>query len=143
MQKEKILLFRGSKERLKRNVARCGGTFPENQHFEIVWRSRYFRRGLAYRFRCRYEKAEEAYRITYTCVPTIGTLLWIVLLAGGLLIFALQECFAGHYESAAAVGTFSLLYPGLAIWQGYSCHREFRCFFSVATGGKDEKQGYN
>ena len=56
MRKEKILLFQGSKERLKRSVARCGGTFLEKQNFEIVWRSKYFQRGLAYRFRCRFEK---------------------------------------------------------------------------------------
>ena len=136
MQKERTLLFQGSKERLKRNVARCGGKFLENQQFEILWRSKYFRRGLAYCFRCRYEKTDAAYRIVYTCVPTIGSVLRVALLTGGLLYFAVQECLAGYYESAAAVSLFSLLYPGIAIWQGYGCHKEFRRFFSIAAGKK-------
>ena len=140
MCKERTLIFRGSKERLKRNVAKCGGIFQENQCFEIVWRSNYFRRGLAYRFHCCYEKAEDAYRITYACVPTMGTLLWIVLLTGGLLLFAVQECAAGYYESAMGVSLFSMLYPALAVWQGVSCRKAFCRFFSVVTGSKTEKQ---
>lgn len=140
MRKEKILLFQGSKERLKRSVARCGGTFLENQNFEIVWRSKYFQRGLAYRFRCRYEKTDEAYQITYTCVPTAGTFLRMLLLTGGLLLFAVQECAAGYYESAMGVCLFSMLYPALAVWQGVSCRKAFCRFFSVVTGSKAEKQ---
>lgn len=138
MQKEKTLLFRRSKERLKRNVARYGGTFPESQCFEIVWRSKYFRRGLAYRFYCRYEKANEAYRIKYICTPTMGTLIWIILLTGGLLAFALWECLAGYYDSAVSVSLFSMLYPGLAVWQWHSCRKEFCKAFSVSTGNKVE-----
>jgi len=141
MRKEKILLFRGSKERLKRSVVRCGGTFLENQNFEIVWRSRYFRRGLAYRFRCRYEKTDEAYQITYTCVPTVATFLRVLILTGGLLFFAAQECLDGYDESALAVSLFSLLYPGLAIWQGNHCQKEFCKTFSPATRRKSIKNG--
>lgn len=134
MQKEKTMLFRGSKDRLKRNISRVGGTVLENQRFEIVWRSKCFRRGLAYRFRCRYEKAEEGYRITYTFRPTGITVLWMGLLMGYLQTFVVLEGISGNYESAAAVGVFSLLYPFLAIWQGRSCHKEFLSFFQVVTG---------
>lgn len=140
MSKEKVLFFRGSKERLKRNITKCAGTLRENQRFEIVWRSKYFRWGLSYRFRCRYEKVEEGYRITYSCAPTVGTFLWVGILFGALLIFALQECISRDYESAVGVGVVSLLYPGVAVWQVHSCHREFRRFFSVATGNKGKTE---
>ena len=140
MCKESALIFQGSKERLKRNVVKLGGNFREDQYFELVWRSKYFRRGLAFRFRCRYEKVGAAYRITYTYAPAMGMLLWIMLLTVGLLLFAAQECADGYYESALSVSLFSMLYPGIAIWQGYSCRKEFRKAFSAVTGKRYKEQ---
>lgn len=130
---EEVLLFRGSKERLKRNITKMGGRFPSSGRFRMLWRSPYFKWGLSFRMTGRYERAGEGYRIAYRFLPTAATLLWVSLLTLFLLTFALWEMGNGNRDSAMAVALFSLLYPAVAIWQYVSCHRTMQRFFAVAT----------
>jgi len=131
--REAELFFRGSKDRLKRNVSKKGGEFPAPGRFRVLWRSPYFRRGLSFRMYGTYEKTVEGYRIVYRFLPTIGTVLWGGLPVSVLLGFALWELGNGNAESAIAVSLFSLLYPAIAVWQYFSCHRAMRQFFDVVT----------
>ncbi len=131
--REEKLLFRGSKDRLKRNVSKKGGDFSAPGQFRVLWRSPYFRRGLSFRMIARYEKTEDGLLITYRFMPTVATLLWTGLLTGFFLGFALWELGNGNGESAIAVSLFSLLYPAVAVWQFFSCHKTMRRFFAVVT----------
>ncbi len=127
------LLFQGSKERLKRNVSKHGGTFPAPGNFRMLWRSNYFKWGLSFRMTGRYEKTEEGFRITYRFLPSAGTLLWTALPVAYLLFFALWELKDGNLDSAAAVAVFSLMYPAVVVWQFLRCHKEMRRYFGIAT----------
>ena len=130
---ERTLLFQGSRERLKRNIEKKGGTVLPERQFTLIWRSRYFRRGLSFRIRGSYERKEEGLLLTYRFVPTAVTCLWVSVPVLLLLWFALWEWGNGNFDSAAAVMLFSALYPAVAVWQAVSCHREFCRNFEVVT----------
>ena len=127
------LLFRGSKERLKRNVAKQGGTFPAPGKFRILWRSAYFKWALSYRMTGQYEKTEVGFRITYRFLPSAATLLWTALPIVYLLSFALWELKDGNVDSAVAVSVFSMMYPAVVVWQFLHCHKKMRRYFEIAT----------
>ena len=131
--RERELLFQGSKERLKRNIAKQGGTFPAPGTFRILWRSAYFKWGLSFRMIGWYEKTEEGFRIKYRFLPTIATLLWTGLPMILLLNFALWELKNGNADSAMAVSVFSMMYPITAVWQYSSCRKIMRRYFEIAT----------
>ena len=127
------LLFQGSKERLKRNIARFGGLVSANQQFEIVWRSKLFRRSLSYRIRGSYDKTETGYQLRYTFCPTLPTILWVSIPMLYLQYFALQMYLGGDFDAAVAAALYSLLFPGVALWQGLACHKDFQRHFLIAT----------
>ena len=131
--REEELIFRGSKERLKRNIRKQGGDFPSPGTFRLLWRSAYFRRGLAFRMDGSYEKAEEGYRIRYRFVPTPVTVLWVFVPMLLLWYYVFWDIRAGGGEGAAAVALFSGLYPAIALWQYRSCRKSVERFFSVTT----------
>ena len=127
------LLFRGSKERLKRNVAKQGGTFPAPGTFRILWRSPYFKYGLSFRMTGFYQTTENGIRIRYRFRPAVTTALWVSIPMLFLLTFAAWEIRDGNGQSAAAVFLFSFLYPSVAAWQFVSCHKTMVRFFNIAT----------
>ena len=130
--REQELVFRGSKERLKRNVQKQGGAFPAPGTFHILWCSPYFRRGLTFRMEARYEKAEEGYRIRYRFFPTLTAMLWVgvpVALLWAYVLWAIRSGAGG----AAGVALFSLMYPAVALWQYCSCHKILCRFFAKET----------
>lgn len=126
------LLFRGSLERLKRNVTKQGGSFPDPGTFRMVWRSPYFRWGLSFRMCGRYEKTEEGYRIRYRFLPTVVTALWTGVPVVLLWYYVFWDIRNGG-EGAAAVALFSVMYPAVALWQFVSCHKIMKRYFGVAT----------
>lgn len=132
--REEELLFRGSKDRLKRNVARMGGDFPAPGQFRILWRSRYFKWGLTFRMTGSYESVMDGILIRYRFVPSAVSLLWTGLPLTFLLSFALWELADGNMDSAAAVVLFSMMYPAVAVWQYFRCRKEMYRYFSVVTG---------
>ena len=130
---ERELLFQGSQERLKRNIAKQGGTFPAPGTFRILWRSAYFKWGLSFRMTGQYEKTEEGFRIKYRFRPSVVTVLWTALPLAYLLNFALWELKDGNVDSAAAVSAFSLMYPVVVVWQYLHCHKKMRRYFEIVT----------
>ena len=126
------LLFRGSLERLKRNVTKQGGSFPNPGTFRMVWRSPYFKWGLAFRMDGRYEKGEGGYRIRYRFLPAGTAVLWVTIPMVLLWYYVFWDIRNGR-EGAAAVALFSLMYPAVAMWQYLSCHKAMRRFFAVQT----------
>ena len=133
MRKEHELLFIGSKERLKRNIAKQDGQILDNCRFALVWRSSYFRRGLSFRIKGSYEKTEEGYLLRYRFLPTVTTILWVSVPVLFFLFFAVLEFVDGFRDTALYVILFCLMYPGIAWWQAVSCHKQFRKFFEVPT----------
>ena len=131
--REMELLFHGSKERLKRNVTKQGGTFPAPGQFRMLWRSSYFKWGLSYRMTAHYETEGQGIRIRYRFLPTALTLFWTALPVVFLLSFAAWELRDGNTESAAAVSLFSLMYPTVSVWQYLSCRKMMLTFFSIVT----------
>ena len=131
--RERVLLFRGSKDRLKRNISRQGGDFPAPGQFRIIWRSPYFKWGLSFRMTGCYEKTEQGILIRYRFRPTVPALLWVGLPVGFLLSFVLWELKNGNVDSAASVLIFSLMYPSAALWQYVSCHKIMRRYFDIVT----------
>lgn len=129
---ERELLFRGSLDRLKRNVTKQGGCFPAPGTFRMIWRSPYFKWGLAFRMDSRYEKGEEGYRIRYRFLPTWSAMLWMTIPVVLLWYYVFWD-FRNGGEGALAVSLFSLLYPTVALWQYLSCHKAMRRFFAVQT----------
>ena len=130
--RESELMFRGSRERLKRNVAKQGGSFPSPGTFRMLWRSPYFRWGLTFRMYGNYEKAEGGYRIHYRFLPTVVTVLWLSIPLTLLWYYVVWDIRSGG-EGAAAVALFSLMYPVVVLWQYLCCHKAMRRFFDVAT----------
>ena len=131
--REQELLFRGSKERLKRNVSKKEGEFPSPGHFRMLWRSPYFKWALSFRMTARYETSKDGIRIVYRFLPTAATLFWTCLPVVFLLCFALWELADGYWESAAAVSVFSLMYPAVMVWQFLSCRKAMRRYFGIVT----------
>lgn len=131
--RQQELLFRGSKERLRRNVTRKGGDFPEPGRFRLLWRSPYFKWALSFRMTAEYEKTAEGVRISYRFAPTAVTLFWTCLPVAFLMWFSLWEMKDGNLDSAMAVLLFSLMYPMVAVWQYLSCHKALRRYFSIVT----------
>ena len=131
--KEQQLLFVGSKERLKRNIAKQEGAILENSCFTLIWRSSYFRRGLAFRIKGSYEKTEKGYLLHYRFLPTIATILWVSVPVLIFLGFGVTFFFDADVDAGIAISLFSLLYPAIALWQAASCHKRFRRFFEVST----------
>lgn len=131
--REQELLFRGSRERLKRSILRKEGALLENCRFYLLWRSRYFRRGLAFRIQGSYEKTADGFLLSYRFVPTLAAILWILIPMAFFLAFAGWELRNGNPDGAAAVALYSILYPAVALWQAAACHREFCRYFQVAT----------
>ena len=132
--REEELIFRGSRERLKRNVQKRGGSFPSPGTFRLLWRSPYFKRGLTFRMYANCENVAEGYRIRYRFLPTISTALWVSIPVVLLWCYVLWEIrVGGNGQGAAAVALFSALYPAVAVWQHYSCHKTMRQFFNVTT----------
>ena len=131
--KEQKLHFIGSKERLKCNITKQGGSLQENCRFTLLWRSTYFRRGLTFRIRGSYEKTEEGYLLRYRFQPTFATILWVSVPVLFFLFFAVLEFVDGFRDSTLYVCLFCLMYPAIALWQSVSCHKQFRKFFEVPT----------
>ena len=129
---ERELLFRGSLDRLKRNVTKQGGCFPAPGTFRMIWRSPYFKWGLAFRMDSRYEKGEEGYRIRYRFLPTWSAMVWMTIPVVLLWYYVVWD-FRNGGEGVLAVALFSLLYPTVALWQYLSCHKAMRRFFAVQT----------
>ena len=131
--REKELLFRGSKERLKRNVTKQGGYFPTPGQFRLLWRSPYFKWSLSFRMTALYKNTEDGIRITYRFLPTAATLFWLCIPVAFLLSFALWELRMGNLESSAAVSVFSLMYPAVVVRQYRSCRKMMLAFFAIET----------
>ena len=131
--REQTLLFRGSKERLKRLVSRNGGSFPGPGQFRVLWRSPYFKRGLTFRMAGRCAKTAEGIVVTYRFLPTAATLFWVGLPVCFLLAFAVWELRNGNADSALGAAAFSAMYPAVAVWQLCLCHKSMRRQFEIAT----------
>ena len=127
------LLFQGSKERLKRNIARLGGVVSADRQFELIWRSRLFFRCLSYRIRGSYDKTETGYQLRYTFRPTLPTILWVGSPMLYLQYFALRMYLDCDLDAAMAAALYSLIFPGITLWQGLACHKDFRQHFLIAT----------
>ena len=133
MIKENTLLFIGSKERLKRSITKQGGSLQDNCRFSLLWRSTYFRRGLTFRISGSYEKTEQGYLLRYRFLPSVATILWVAIPMLFFLFFAAGEFADGFRDTALYVCLFCLMYPGIALWQAVSCHKQFRKYFSIIT----------
>ncbi|MBQ2855040.1 MAG: hypothetical protein IJE81_06155 [Oscillospiraceae bacterium] len=127
------LLFRGSKERLKRNIAKMGGDFSAPGRFRLLWRSHCFKWALSFRMTAEYERSEAGIRIRYRFLPTAVTLFWSCLPVTFLMGFALWEMRDGNLDSAMAMLLLSLMYPAVLVWQYRSCHKALRRYFSIVT----------
>lgn len=132
MAKENTLVFVGSKERLKRNIAKQGGTVADNR-FTLVWHSSYFRRGLSFRIRGSYERTESGYLLRYRFPPTLATVLWVSVPVLVCLGFGRSFFLEGDLDAGLSLCLFSALYPAVALWQGVSCHKQLRRFFEIRT----------
>ena len=131
--REQELLFRGSKERLKRNISKKEGDFPAPGRFRMLWRSPYFKWGLSFRMAGCYETTEHGIRVVYQFRPTAATVLWVAIPMLLLLSFAAWEIRNGNMESAVSVSLFSLLYPMVALWQFWYCFKDMRRYFGTVT----------
>ena len=131
--KEQELHFIGSKERLKRSITKQDGKILDGCRFTLLWRSLYFRRGLTFRIRGTYEKTENGYLLRYRFLPSVATILWVSVPVLFFLFFAAGEFVRSFRDTALYVFLFCLMYPGIALWQAVSCHKQFRRFFEVPT----------
>lgn len=131
--KQRVLLFRGSRERLKRCIQRKGGSILPERNFSLLWKSRYFKWGLSFRIRGSYTYQEDGILISYRFLPSLWTVLWVCMPLIFLLGFAFQEYIRGDYDSAGAVALYTLIFPGAAFWQAVRCHKEFCRYFQTAT----------
>ena len=135
MAMQKTVLFQGSRERLRRMVARYHGVFLDNQEFEIPWQSVCYKplHRRTFRIRCRYEKEDIGYRITYRITPSGWSWLRIAAVSG-LWIWAAVWAW-DPAEPAGTIAALALAAVGILtdFWQLRDCEEEFLRRFTAVT----------
>ena len=135
MFREKSIRFQGSRERLGRMVSRYEGEFLGNQEFTLLWQASHYKKlhRLTFRFRCRYEKENGGYRITYRIRLALSSRVRI-LLRLGFWLWAITYLW-DPAEPAAAIGAVGITVVMILTdhWQLRDCEKEFLRRFTAVT----------
>lgn len=132
---EKKICFRGSKERLRKMVLNRNGEFLEEQRFMLVWRSSQYKKmhTLTFRIRCRYEKNENGYCLSYRIFPTAFSVMRMIL-PWTIWGWALLNVYGiENLKEGSVLIAFGVVYTATQLWQWVDSKKEFIAKFTTET----------